>query len=37
MIERNYARDIHLFDESARVGLLELDTPAVDNVVALRA
>ena len=37
MIERNYARYIHLFDESARLGLLDLGVPARNNVVALRA
>jgi integrase len=36
MIERNYARDIDQYDDSARAGLLEVELPMVGNVVPLR-
>jgi len=36
MIERNYARDIDQYDDSARAGLLEVELPLVGNVVPLR-
>jgi integrase len=35
MIERNYARDIDQYDDSARAGLLEVELPMAANVIPL--